>query len=72
MLFLMKYITTAVRDNDVVIITNDMDIFSLKKFKNDYPQRFINIGVAEQNMVNIAAGLASCGKKVLVYGISRF
>ena len=53
----------AVRDNDVVIITNDMDIFSLKKFKNDYPQRFINIGVAEQNMVNIAAGLASCGKK---------
>ena len=62
----------AVRDNDVVIITNDMDIFSLKKFKNDYPQRFINIGVAEQNMVNIAAGLASCGKKVLVYGILPF
>ena len=62
----------AVNDKDIVIITNDMDIFSLKKFKKNFPDRFINIGVAEQNMVNLAAGLASCGKKVLVYGILPF
>ena len=47
------------KDHDVVIITNDMDVFSLREFKNNFPNQFINIGVAEQNMINVAAGLAS-------------
>ncbi len=59
-------------NKDVVIIANDMDAFSLKKFKKDYPNQFINAGVAEQNMVNVAAGLASCGKRVFIYGITSF
>ena len=62
----------ASKDENIVLITNDMDIFSLRQFKEKYPDRFINIGVAEQNMVNVAAGLASCGKKVIIYGISSF
>ena len=62
----------ASKDKNIVLITNDMDIFSLRQFKKKYPDRFINIGVAEQNMVNVAAGLASCGKKVIIYGISSF
>jgi len=62
----------ASKDKNIVLITNDMDIFSLRQFKEKYPDRFINIGVAEQNMVNVAAGLASCGKKVIIYGISSF
>jgi len=60
------------RDPNVVIITNDMDVFSLRKFKQDYPRQFINIGVAEQNMINVAAGLAACGKRVFVFGILSF
>ena len=60
------------KDRDVVILTNDMDVFSLKEFKNNYPEQFINIGVAEQNMINVAAGLASCGKKVFIFGILSF
>ena len=59
-------------DRDVVILTNDMDVFSLKEFRNNYPEQFINIGVAEQNMINVAAGLASCGKKVYIFGILSF
>jgi transketolase len=60
------------RDPDFVIITNDMDVFALQRFKEMHPDRFINIGVAEQNMVNVAAGLAACGKRVLLFGISSF
>ena len=60
------------RDRDVVVITDDMDAFGLRRFKKDFPERFINIGVAEQNMINVAAGLALCGKKVFTYGIASF
>ena len=62
----------GLKNKDIVIVTNDMDVFSLRRFKQEFPERFINIGVAEQNMVNVAAGLASEGKKVIVYGISSF
>ncbi len=62
----------GVRDRDVVVITDDMDAFGLRRFKRDFPERFVNIGVAEQNMINVAAGLALCGKKVFTYGIASF
>lgn len=60
------------KNANVIIVTNDMDVFSLREFKKKYPERFVNVGVAEQNMVNVAAGLASCGKKVIIYGITPF
>ena len=59
-------------DRDVVFLTDDMDAFSLRRFQRDFPNQFINIGVAEQNMINVAAGLASCGKRVFTYGIASF
>jgi transketolase len=70
--FFDELYSKAVSDESIVIITNDMDVFSLRKFKEEFPERFINIGVAEQNMISVAAGLASCGKKVFIYGISAF
>jgi transketolase len=59
-------------DPRVVIITNDMDVFALARFRADFPARFINVGVAEQNMINVAAGLASCGRRPVVFGIAAF
>jgi len=59
-------------DPQVVFLTADMDAFSLRKFKQDFPKRFINAGVAEQNMICVASGLAASGKKVFVYGINTF
>lgn len=47
------------------IIALDADLAAATKsgiFKNKYPERFINCGIAEQNMISIAAGLATCGK----------
>ena len=70
--FFQKISNYALSDPDFIIITNDMEAFALEDFKSKHPDRFINSGVAEQNMVNVAAGLASAGKKVLIFGILSF
>ena len=62
----------SINNPNLIVITNDMDIFSLRKLKEEKPNQFINVGVAEQNMINIASGLASCGMKVIIYGIAPF
>lgn len=60
------------QDRDVIILTDDMDAFSLRRFHQNFPNQYVNIGVAEQNMINVAAGLATCGKKVFAYGIASY
>jgi transketolase len=62
----------AFQDESVYIVTNDMDVFGLHTFRKNAGERFINAGVAEQNTVNIAAGLARTGKRVLIFGIASF
>ena len=62
----------ASKDPDVIFLTADMGAFSLNRFKADLSKQYINVGVAEQNMVNIAAGLALGGKKVFIYTITPF
>lgn len=62
----------AAKDKNVVFITADADAFSIRKYKKDFPDQFINVGVQEQNMVLIATGLALAGKKVFVYSIIPF
>lgn len=60
------------KDKDFIFISDDMDAFGLRKFKKDLPKQFINIRVAEQNMIDLSAGLASCGKKVVCFGICSY
>jgi len=62
----------ACLDKNVIVITDDMGAFSLETFKKKLPKQFINIGIAEQNMIGVAAGLAMNGKKVYCYGIASF
>ena len=62
----------AKKDNNVIFISADADAFSLRKYKKDFPDRFINVGCAEQNMISIASGLALSGKKVFIYAIIPF
>ena len=45
---------------------------SMAKFRNNYPERFINVGVAEQIMIGVAAGLAMRGKRPFAYTIATF
>ena len=62
----------AASDKDVIFLTADMGAFSLVKFKKNLSSQYINVGVAEQNLVSVAAGLALGGKKVFIYAIAPF
>jgi len=62
----------AIEDENFYFLTADMWAFSLGKYKENLGNRFINTGIAEQNMISVAAGLAKSGKKVCVYTITPF
>lgn len=54
----------AAKDRDIVVLCSDSrGSASLAKFADTFPAQFVETGIAEQNLVSIAAGLASCGKK---------
>lgn len=60
------------RDESIFFLTADMGINLVEKFEEQFPDRFLNVGIAEQNMIGIAAGLAESGMKPYVYTISNF
>ena len=54
----------AKEDKDIVVLCSDSrGSASLTPFADTYPEQFIEVGIAEQNLVSISAGLARCGKK---------
>ena len=62
----------AMQNKDIFFLSADMDAFALRKFAKDIPDQYLNIGVSEQNMINVASGLAMTGKKVFCYSIASF
>lgn len=70
--FINTLIDLARKDKDIVLITPDMGFSVLEPFFKEFPSRAINCGIAEQNAVSIAAGLALMGKKPYVYTIIPF
>jgi transketolase len=62
----------AVDDERVMLLTGDLGYAALEPFAERFPSRFINMGVAEQNMVGVATGLAEAGFTPYVYSISTF
>jgi len=70
--FFNKLVDLARLDKRIMVLSADHSAFALKKFEEEMPERYINMGIAEQNMVGVAAGLAASGKIVFVYGISPF
>jgi len=59
-------------DERVWLLTGDLGYSVLEPFAARFPARFVNVGVAEQNLVGVAAGLALDGKIVFVYSIANF
>lgn len=59
-------------DENIFFLTADMGINLVEKFEVSYPDRFLNVGIAEQNLIGIASGLAESGMKPYVYTISNF
>ena len=63
----------AARDKDVVVLCSDSrGSASLSSFADTFPEQFVEVGIAEQNLVSIAAGLASCGKKAYAVSPASF
>lgn len=62
----------ALRDENVVIVSADMAAPALDKFRRRLPHQFINVGIAEQNAILVAAGMALEGKKPYAYAIAPF
>lgn len=60
------------RDSDFAFLTGDVGFMALEPLRDLAGARFINAGIAEQNMVSVAAGLASAGLKPWVYSIAPF
>ena len=62
----------AERDDFVVLTADLMFATGMDRFGAAYPERMINLGIAEQNMTGVAAGLALCGKLPVVCGYAAF
>ena len=60
------------KDKNIFFLTGDLGYNVLEEMQKEFPKRVINMGVAEQNMMSVAAGLALSGKKVYVYSIIPF
>jgi len=64
---------SAAADDRIVAVTNDsLGSSKLSNFRKRFPERLINVGIAEQNMIGVAAGLANGGKIPFVCGASCF
>ncbi len=63
----------ALRNPDIYVVVADISpAGSMSKFSAQYPERFINVGVAEQSMIGICAGLALKGCQPFAYTIATF
>lgn len=59
-------------DEEIFFVTADFGSPVLDQIRQDFPDRFTNVGIAEQNLINISAGLALEGFKVFAYAIAPF
>ena len=62
----------AQHDDRIWLLCGDLGYSVLERFASQFPERFVNMGVAEQNMTGVAAGLALSGKTVVTYSIANF
>ena len=70
--FLERIWESMAIDDKVFFISADFGSPVLDKIRNDFPERFINVGIAEQNLINITAGLALEGYTDFAYAIAPF
>src|SRR5438105_2402886 len=70
--FCRSMIEAATADGSVVFLTGDLGYKALEPLRDAMGRRFINAGVAEQNMISVAAGLARAGLKPWAYSIAPF
>lgn len=62
----------ARKDRDLLFISADFGAAALDALRRDLPEQFLHVGICEQNMVDLASGLALSGKRVFLYAMAPF
>lgn len=70
--FAESVLDLAAQDDKVVVLIGDISHFLLREFEEQYPDRFYNVGICEQAIVGMAAGLAMEGYRPIVHTIAPF
>lgn len=70
--FIQELVHQAEKNPNTWLLCADIGFSVLEAFEKKFPKRFVNVGVAEQNMASIATGLAATGKNVFIYSIANF
>ena len=69
----IEVLVEEARNNDkIVLIVGDLGYNVVEPFQQEFPNRFFNAGICEQNMASMAAGLSSEGFHVFIYSIANF
>jgi transketolase len=70
--FVNELVKLAKADERVMLLTGDLGFMVLEEFEQRFPDRFVNCGVGEQNMLGVATGLAEAGFVPFAYSIATF
>ena len=70
--FIEELVALAHGHSNIALVVGDLGYSVIEPFVDTFPDRFVNAGVAEQNMAGLAAGMASEGYHVFTYSIANF
>lgn len=70
--FVNTLFSLAKKDKRIMLLTGDLGYSVFEKYRETFPKQFLNMGVAEQNMTGVSAGLAMEGKIPIIYSIVPF
>jgi len=70
--FALEMTALATERSDVTLLSGDIGNRMFDRFKHVAPERFLNCGIAEANMMSVAAGMALCGLRPVIYTITPF
>jgi transketolase len=70
--FIRSLLELAEEDERIYLVVGDLGFGVVEPFVERFPDRFLNVGIAEQDMTGIAAGMALSGKVVFTYSIANF
>ena len=70
--YLTRIIEEIKKGEDLYIVSADLAAPCMDEFRESCPRRYVSVGIAEQNLIAVASGLALSGKKVVAYAANPF
>lgn len=70
--FINQLLEEAKKNEKIFLVIGDLGYHVVESFAEQFPERFLNAGIAEQNMASVATGLALTGYNVYIYSIGNF